>query len=70
MSQELALEMLERVEWAPKSVLLTHPVMAEALGKQWQEWEKDRDFMKRYNEVMTRKREQWRDRESHRKLVD
>ncbi|MBS1805504.1 MAG: hypothetical protein JST28_19245 [Acidobacteria bacterium] len=70
MSQELALRMLERVEWTPDSIFLAHPTMAEALGKQWKEWEKDRAFMKQYNEIMSRKKEQWRDRESNRKLVD
>jgi hypothetical protein len=68
-SQELALQMLERVEWTPQSVFLAHPTTAEAMGKQWREWEKDRAFMKKYNELMSRKKEEWRDRESNRKLV-
>ncbi len=70
LSQELALQMFEKVEWTPGSVFLAHPTMAEAMSKQWQEWEKDREFMKKFNAIMSRKKEEWRDRESHRKLVD
>lgn len=70
LSQELALQMFERVEWTPHSVFLANPAMAEAMGKQWAEWEKDRAFMAKFNDLMARKKEEWRDRESNRKLVD
>jgi hypothetical protein len=36
----------------------------------WKEWEKDAAFMKKVKEVEYRKKEEWRDRESNRKLVD
>jgi hypothetical protein len=70
MSQELALQMFERVDWTPDSVFLASPIMAEGMGKRWQEWKQDRAFMKRFHELMSQKKEQWRDRESCRKLVD
>ncbi len=69
LSQELALRMFERVEWTPQSVFLANPAMAEAMGKQWKEWEKDRAFMAKFNDLMVHKKEEWRDRESNRKLV-
>lgn len=69
LSQELALRMFERVEWTPQSVFLANPATAEAIGKQWREWEKDREFMTKFNDLMVRKKEEWRDRESNRKLV-
>jgi hypothetical protein len=69
-SQELALQMFERVDWTPESIFLAHPTMAEAMGKQWLEWEKDRGFMKRFNAIISRKKEEWRDREGNRRLVD
>jgi len=44
--------------------------MAEAMQKLWSQWEEDRAFMKRYKEILAEKFEEWRDRESRRKLVD
>ena len=69
MTQELALQMFERVEWTPQSFFVAHPVMAERMGALWKEWEKDRAFMRKFNDLMSRKKEEWRDRESNRKLV-
>jgi hypothetical protein len=34
------------------------------------EWFNDPSFQSRYNSIVDRKRDEWRDRESHRKLVD
>jgi hypothetical protein len=75
-SQELLLEMFEKVELdfdadgKPTHVFVAHPTMAEHMHRKWQEWERDPEFMKKYNALMTRKHEEWRARESNRKLVD
>jgi hypothetical protein len=74
--QEMLLAMLEQVDLSfdadgkPDLVMLMHPVMAKAVDEKWVLWEQDPAFKKRYDEILTRKREAWRDRESDRKLVD
>ena len=50
----------------PTFTLETSP----AIGAVLQAWQQDPAFMLRYNEVLARKWDAWRDRESHRKLVD
>ncbi len=52
------------------TVIILHPVMFESLKKLLPEWQRDKEFMKRYNEILAEKYEDWRDRESRRKLVD
>jgi len=69
-TQEIALEMHERTQWSPDSVFIAHPVMAEAMSKKWNEWQADAEFMKKFKEIDRRKKEEWRDRESNRKLVN
>jgi len=54
----------------PEGVYIAHPDTAERMDRLWQEWEKDATFMKRVAEVRAKKYEEWRDRESRRKLVD
>lgn len=54
----------------PNMVYLAHPDLADSLHHQWEEWEKDPAFMKRIAEIKAGKYEEWRDRESRRKLVD
>ena len=54
----------------PELVFWAGPQMVEAMQKAWEEWKQDRDFMRKYNELLARKYEDWRDRESRRKLVD
>jgi hypothetical protein len=77
LTQELFLhtEELREMDFDPKTgnpegVYLVHPDTAEHMSKLWQEWEQDKLFMKRVREQRARKYEGWRDRESHRKLVD
>jgi hypothetical protein len=79
MTQELFLKAEEArdMEFDPQSgkpdpdmVYLAHPDTAEMMHRLWQEWEKDKDFMKRRRELTARKYEEWRDRESRRKLVN
>jgi hypothetical protein len=53
-----------------QGVYIAHPDMAAAMHRMWQEWEKDKVFMKAVDEIRARKYEEWRDRESRRKLVD
>lgn len=76
-TQKIWLEMFEKMEvdfdpktGMPEVTLVMHPVMAESMQKLWIEWEKDASFMKQYGDLLARKREEWRDRESRRKLVD
>jgi hypothetical protein len=76
-TKEIWLEMFQRMEidfdlktGRPELTIIMHPVMAEAMQKLWVEWEKDPAFLKQYNELLSQKREAWRDRESRRKLVD
>jgi hypothetical protein len=48
---------------------VAHPDTAKRMHDLWQLWEQDREFMKKFNDLKTRKFEAWRDRESCRKLV-
>lgn len=76
LDQEMYLQMLERVQMTfddsgrPTSTLVMHPDMAKAFVKEWESWQKDQAFMKRYKDLIQQKKEEWRDRESNRKLVD
>jgi len=54
----------------PELVFWAGPKMVEAVQKAWEVWKQDREFMRKYNELLARKYEDWRDRESSRKLVD
>lgn len=76
-TKELWLKMFQEMEMdfdpktgKPTITFIAHPTMGEAMHKSWSEWEKDPAFMKQYNEMLSAKREDWRDRESRRKLVD
>ena len=77
MTKELFLksEEMREVDFDPvtgkvQGVYIAHPDTASAMHNLWQEWEKDRVFMKAVDEIRARKYEEWRDRESRRKLVD
>lgn len=76
-SKEMWLSLLEGLEMdfdpetrRPKLTFIAHPVMVETMQKLSVEWETDRDFVKKREEILSRKFEEWRDRESCRKLVD
>ena len=64
--------MLEKVEmeFGPDNQLIgrfqTSPEIANVIRK----WREDPSFMAKYQELLNRKRDAWRDRESNRKLVD
>lgn len=76
LSKELWLNLLERIELSfdeagkPELTFVAHPAMVEEMVKRWQEWEKDPEFRAKYQELLTKKREAFLDRESNRKLVD
>jgi hypothetical protein len=76
-TQELFLQSESARDWEfnhltgqQEGVYIAHPQTAERMHKLWQEWKKDSAFMKRVAELKARKYEEWRDRESRRKLVD
>jgi hypothetical protein len=50
--------------------MVMHPDQAERVRALMEQWEKDESFQQRYRDIMLKKREDWRDRESNRKLVD
>jgi len=59
----------ETLQPVPGAVLVMHPETAAKIFPQAKEWEKDPQFKARHEQIMNRKREEWRDREANRKLV-
>ena len=49
--------------------IVVHPDMMKAIAHKIPEWEADPPLQRRRAEVLARKKEEWRDRESRRKLV-
>jgi hypothetical protein len=77
MSKDLWLRGMEKVELnfdrttgLPDHVLWAGQPMIDAMGKAWEAWGQDREFMRKYKQILAQKYEDWRDRESRRKLVD
>jgi hypothetical protein len=76
-NSELFLEMLSRMhwdfdktgQWRPPSLIL-HPNALASIKTEITQWEQDQNFKKRFEQLMLEKREEWYERESHRKLVD
>lgn len=54
----------------PDLVFIAHPSMVATMQKLWADWKEDAEFIRQYDEILARKFEAWRDRESRRKLVD
>ena len=54
----------------PGFVWAMHPDVAASVIPKIEEWEKDPAFKAEYERIMTVKREEWRDREANRKLVN
>lgn len=50
--------------------VMMHPKLWETIKDDIKTWEQDPEFTKRFNQIIERKREAWRARESRRKLVD
>ena len=60
----------ETLQIAPGFVWVMHPNMADRVLPKVKEWEKDAAFNAKYENILSIKREEWRDREARRKLVD
>ena len=50
--------------------LMVSPELGERIKGKLPDWEKDLEHKKKFDELIERKRKEWNDRESHRKLVD
>lgn len=51
-------------------VMVIHPSQVESIKKQTEEWAKDPAFVAEMDQIRLQKLEEWRARESRRKLVD
>jgi hypothetical protein len=76
-SPELVFQVLEKIELdfdehgKPHGLtMVVGTKVAEALRTLIPKWEADTELNTRYQDLMKKKREEWRDRESRRKLVD
>ena len=54
----------------PGFVFVMHPDTAASMVPKVKEWEKDPTIKAEYERIIAVKREEWRDREANRKLVD
>ena len=79
MSADLFLRMLEKMEidFTEDGLpdisglrLVTNPAQGEHFQRLLKEWGTDASILRRYSDLMHKKRDEWRDRESNRKLVD
>jgi hypothetical protein len=75
--QDLFLEMIESllVEFNQDGTpnlpsMVVHPAMWESIQDDVATWDNDEEFRLRFRDVINRKREEWRAREGHRKLVE
>lgn len=72
-SQEMFFEMLEKIDmdFGPdgQPTVRMH-TSTQGLIEVYEKWQEDPAFKIRYDELLNRKRDAWRDRESYRKLVD
>jgi hypothetical protein len=66
---KMQLEFDERGKWIPPTLVM-NPKMAAAVKEEALQWEKDPVYMDRLRRLLARKHEEWRERESRRKLVD
>jgi hypothetical protein len=69
MIEKMDLDFDERTERAKMPTIRMHPDMLKAIAGKFPEWEVDPELQKRRSEVLRKKKEEWRDRESRRKLV-
>lgn len=76
-SPELIFQVLEKIQLdfdedgKPHGLtMVVGPKLAETLRTLIPKWEADPELNRRYERLMDKKREEWRDRESRRKLVD
>ena len=75
LSQDLFLELMERRDidfdehGRPQNLFVGSPQMCDLFARSLAQWDEDPTFRTRHDEILQRKREAWRDRESNRKLV-
>lgn len=74
---DLMLQALEKIEidfsedGQPRlPTIVTSPELYERLKEKMPEWEKDEYYNRKFQALIERKKQEWHDRESHRKLVD
>ena len=67
--ERMDLDFDERSGEPKMPTIVVHPDTMKALAQKIPKWEADPALQRRRAEVLARKKEQWRDRESHRKLV-
>jgi hypothetical protein len=77
LNREMHLQMMDRVEMnfdpktgRPEMTFWASRKMIEAFQVAMEEWKKDPEFVQKSKDIMSRKHEEWRDRESRRKLVN
>lgn len=74
LTQELFLEAMGRVHMDLDDMsgfcLVAHPSMKEKMEASFEEWSQDPEFQAKWKELQFRKRSEWLDSESRRKLVD
>lgn len=77
LTQKLFLKMLEKIDmdfddngnWNPPTIIM-HPDLWEAKKDELKSWEADEVFLAKQKLIIEKKKEEWHDRENHRKLVD
>ena len=77
LTQELFLQMLEKMDldfdesgnWKPPTIIM-HPDLWAAKKDEFKSWETDDGFLARQSTIISKKKEEWLDRENNRKLVD
>ncbi|MGD0228573.1 MAG: hypothetical protein ABSF71_40255 [Terriglobia bacterium] len=67
--EKMDLDFDERTEQPKMPTIVVHPEMMKAIAAKIPEWEADVALQKRRTEVLRKRKEEWRDRESRRKLV-
>ena len=70
MLETIELDFTEDGQLRPPTLVLPTPEDCERLKEKLPEWEKDEHYKRKFAELIERKRQEWHDRESHRKLVD
>jgi hypothetical protein len=77
LTKELFLQMVEKIDidfdeqghWIPPAIVI-HPDLWEAKKDEFKSWESDPEFQLKHEKLIAQKKEEWRDRENRRKLVD
>lgn len=67
--QKIDLDFDERTGHPKMPTVVVHPDMLKAIAQKLPDWERDPALRKRQAEVLAKKKDEWRDRESRRKLV-